>query len=403
MKQGFDKARLAKIGTFLKDRYIDPGLLPMVQASVMRHGKVVFETSMGLGDRERGTPLRDDAIFRIYSMTKPITSIAFMMLVEEGKVALDDPVTKFIPAWKDLGVYAGGEFGEFRSTPATAPMRMVDLLRHTSGLSYRIHDVSPLGRAHQAYKIGQPGGEDLAGAMAQMANIPLHFEPGSAWNYSVATDVVGYLVGLISGMPYHEFLEEKIFKPLGMVDTAFHVREGQEHRFVSCYRLNPAGQVELMDDVETSTYLKPTKYHAGGAGLVSTRADYLQFCRMLLGKGALSDVRLISPKTLALMTANHLPDGKDLTQASIGMFSEATYAGVGFGLGFATTMDPHKTLLPGTAGDYFWGGMASTFFWIDPKEDIAVVLMTQLAPSNSYPIRRQLRTLVYSALVEPAA
>ena len=397
---GFDPDRLARIGAFFEDRYIAPNLLPCAQVTVLRHGEVAWSSSHGMADPERGRPLTDDAIFRIYSMTKPITSIAFMMLVEEGLVGVDDPVHRFIPAWRGLEVMTGGEPGAFTTEKTKAPMRMVDLLRHTSGLSYGLQE-GPLSEAYRQARFGAADGPDLPGMIDKLTELPLAFSPGEAWNYSVSTDVLGYLVRLISGMPFEIFIEERIFKPLGMIDTGFHVRAGQGHRFTACYAMTPEGRRVLQDDPETSRYLSPAHFISGGGGLVSTSHDYARFCQMLLNKGELDGVRLVAPKTLELMATNHLPGGKDLTELSISLFSESAYSGTGFGLGFAVTMDPMKTLIAGSPGEYFWGGMASTAFWIDPVEDLACIFMTQVMPSNAYPIRRQLRTLVYSALVEP--
>jgi CubicO group peptidase (beta-lactamase class C family) len=397
---GFDPDRLARIGTFFEERYIASKLLPCAQVTVLRHGEVAWSSTHGMADPERGRPLTDDAIFRIYSMTKPVTSIAFMMLVEEGLVGLDDPVHRFIPSWRGLEVMTGGELGAFTTEKTKAPMRMVDLLRHTSGLSYGLQE-GALSEAYRQARFGAADGPDLPGLIDKLATLPLAFSPGEAWNYSVSTDVLGYLVGLISGVPFETFIEERIFQPLGMVDTGFHVHEGQGHRFTACYAMTPKGEQVLQDDAETSRYHAPAHFISGGGGLVSTSHDYSRFCQMLLNKGELGGVRLVAPKTLELMAANHLPGGKDLTELSISLFSESAYSGTGFGLGFAVTMDPMKTLIPGSPGEYFWGGMASTAFWIDPIEDLACIFMTQVIPSNAYPIRRQLRTLVYSALVEP--
>jgi CubicO group peptidase (beta-lactamase class C family) len=230
-----------------------------------------------------------------------------------------------------------------------------------------------------------------------LAKMPLEFSPGDAWNYSVSTDVLGYLVGKISGQPFDEFLRERILAPLRMVDTDFHVPESKADRLAACYRFTPGEPMRLVDDPPTSALLHQPAFVSGGGGLVSTMSDYWRFCRMLLNGGSLDGARILSPKTLELMTANHLPHGKDLTQLSVSLFSEATYAGVGFGLGFAVTIDPARTLLPGSVGDFSWGGMASTYFWVDPREELIVIFMTQLMPSATYPLRRELRTLVYSA------
>jgi len=402
--QGFSPDRLTRIDRFLEDRYIATGRIPCAQLQVIRRGETVHEAVLGQADVERGRRLEADAIFRIYSMTKPITSLAFMMLVEEGLVALDDPVHRFIPAWKNLGVFKAGLQGQYMTTPPARPMQMVDLLRHTSGLTYGFQNRTNVDAAYRALKLENTwGGFDLDGFIAALAELPLEFAPGEAWNYSVSTDVLGYLVGKISGVPFEEFLRTRIFEPLGMVDTGFSVPAGQGHRLTACYQAKPGGGMTLQDDPTNSRYLGAPTLVSGGGGLVSTASDYARFCRMLLNKGELDGVRLIAPKTLALMTANHLPGGVDLTQISRSLFSESTNAGVGFGLGFATVFDAPRTLIPCSNGEFYWGGMASTAFWIDPVEEVAVVFMTQLMPSATYPIRRELRTLVYSALMESQA
>ena len=397
---GFSSERLKKIDPFLTAKYVEPGRIPCAQVQVLRRGELVHEAVLGLADVERGRKLARDAVFRIYSMTKPITSVAFMMLVEEGLVALDDPVSRFIPEWKDLGVFAAG-IGPFMTTPPTRPMQMVDLLRHTSGLTYGFQTRTNVDAAYRKLKISETHGLDMDGFVNALAKLPLEFNPGEAWNYSISTDVLGVLVQRISGKPFDQFLQDRIFGPLGMTDTGFTVRENQKSRLAACYNAKPGGGMELQDDPETSTYLTPPSFQSGGGGLVSTADDYMKFCRMLVNRGELDGQRLLSPKTLKLMASNHLPGGQDLTKLSRSLFSEATNAGVGFGLGFAVTFDPVQALLPSSPGEYYWGGAASTAFWIDPVEEVAVVFMTQLLPSSTYPIRRELRTLVYAALTDP--
>jgi CubicO group peptidase (beta-lactamase class C family) len=390
--------RLARIDRVLQTRYLDTRKLPCAVTLVEHKGKVVHRSALGLMDVERARPVRDDTLFRIYSMTKPITSIAFMMLVEEGAVALDEPVHRHIPQWRDLAVFEAGFLDTFRTKRTSGPMRIIDLLRHTSGLTYGFQQRTNVDAAYRKYGLGEIGGAVGLDAMIDgLAKMPLEFSPGDAWNYSVATDVLGYLVAKISGMPFERFLRERIFDPLGMHDTGFHVPESKASRLAACYRFTPTAPMRLVDDPPSSAFLQPPAFVSGGGGLVSTLSDYLRFCQMLMNGGSLDGARIISPKTLELMTANHLPNGRDLTQLSVSLFSEATYAGVGFGLGFAVTVDPARTLLPGTAGDFSWGGMASTYFWVDPREELIVIFMTQLMPSATYPLRRELRTLVYSA------
>ncbi|WP_310540904.1 serine hydrolase domain-containing protein [Phenylobacterium sp.] len=400
-KLGFSSERLGKLDAFLASRYVEQGKIPCAQVQISRRGELVHETLLGLADRERGKAVATDTLFRIYSMTKPVTSLAFMMLVEEGLVALDDPVSRFIPEWKNLGVFAAGVSPQFMTTPPVRPMQMIDLLRHTSGLTYGFQNRGNVDAAYRKLKIADPHGLDFDGFVAELAKLPLEFSPGEAWNYSISTDVLGVLVERISGMPFQTFLQTRIFDPLKMTDTGFQVREDQRPRFAACYNATASGGLSLQDDPETSPYLNAPSFHSGGGGLVSTAKDYMAFCRMLGNGGVLDGQRLIAPKTLKLMASNHLPGGQDLTDLSRSLFSEATNAGVGFGLGFAVTFDPVKAMLTSSPGEYYWGGAASTAFWIDPVEDIQVVFMTQVLPSSSYPIRRELRTLVYSALVEP--
>jgi CubicO group peptidase (beta-lactamase class C family) len=395
---GLSAARLQHLDRMLQTRYLETGRLPCAMTLVHRRGELVHWSSLGQMDVERKRAVQDDTIFRIYSMTKPITSVALMMLVEEGLIALDDPVHRHIPAWRDLGVFEAGFIDTFRTRRTDGPMRVVDLLRHTSGLTYGFQHRTNVDSAYRKLKLGEIDGPIALDTMIDgLAKLPLEFSPGASWNYSVSTDVVGYLVAKLSGMPFDEFLSSRILKPLGMHDTGFFVPPEKASRLAACYTAAPGSRMKLLDDPETSGYRKPPSFISGGGGLVSTMADYLRFCRLLISGGELDGVRLLSPKTLELMTTNHLPGNRDLTEMSVSLFSESTYAGVGFGLGFAVTMNPARTLLPGTAGDYSWGGMASTYFWIDPREELIVIFMTQLTPSATYPIRRELRTLVYSA------
>jgi CubicO group peptidase (beta-lactamase class C family) len=406
---GMSKAALERIDTHLRTRYVDAGRFPGTQLVIYRRGKLVHNSALGYADVERKVPVRDDTIFRIYSMTKPITSVAFMMLFEEGRVALDDPVHKYIPEWKNLGVFVAGSAPAFVTRPPARPMLIVDLLRHTSGLTYGFQQRSNVDAAYRAAKPTNTGTWDTM--IEDLSKIPLEFSPGEAWNYSVSADVTGYLVGKISGMPFEQFLKKRIFDPLGMNDTAFHVPSEKAHRLAACYSADPPDRLSfaaaerkvglyLQDDPATSAFLKPPSFMSGGGGLVSTAADYLTFCRALVNGGEVGGVRLLGPKTLKLMTTNHLPGGADLPTMSRAMFSEATYNGIGFGLGFAVTMDPAVTLLPGSAGEFNWGGAASTAFWVDPAEELITIFMTQLMPSSAYPLRRELRTLVYSAITE---
>ncbi len=404
---GFAEDRLARAAQTIKTRYVDSGLIPGALTLVWRRGEIAHLSLSGVSDLERNTPMRQDAIFRLYSMTKPITSVAALMLMEEGRLGLDDFVHRTIPGFEHLAVFGGGNLDSgFLSQPAARPMKVIDLMRHTSGLTYGFIGRTNLDAAYAKLKLAEPdtmGG--LPAMIAQLEQLPLEFSPGTAWNYSVATDVVGYLVEKLSGQSFGDFVRSRILTPLGMNDTDFYVLSEKQARLASCYYAK-AGKLLLYDDGRKSTYANPPALESGGGGLAGTAADYLRFCRMLLGGGALDGARLLSPKTVALMTMNQLPGGKEMTELmpSTTMFNESGYSGVGFGLGVAVTTNLRHTGLPGTVGEYGWGGAAGTYFFCDPKEDLAVVFMTQvLASPERIRLRRDLRSLVYGAMTESFA
>ena len=411
---GMSSARLARLDEIMTRRYVDGGYLPGILTYVYRKGHLVHTGISGHMDLERGKKMQEDAIFRIYSMSKPITAVALMMLVEEGLVGLDDAVSSHIPAWRDLGVYASGTPSlladappTFMTTPLQRPMKVIDLATHTSGLTYGFMMRTAVDSAYRRAKVTDrqtPGG--LSAMVDQLARIPLDFSPGTAWNYSVSIDVLGYLVEKLSGVSFGEFLRTRLFLPLGMTDTAFDVPANKIDRFTSCYQPESAsGGLRLQDDARESPYAKPALLESGGGGLVSTAHDYLRFCRMMLNGGTLDGVQILSPKTVALFSLNYLPEGREVADMSLpGMFSESGYAGVGFSLGCGVNVDVAKTRLPGSLGEYFWGGAASTAFWIDPKEELTVVFMTQVIGSPArLTLRRDLRTLVYAAMTESFA
>jgi CubicO group peptidase (beta-lactamase class C family) len=396
---GLSAARLARVGQWMKG-WVDSGRLPGMVTCVMRKGELAFAETYGKADVERNKPMRPDTIFRIYSMTKPLTSTAIMMLYEEGRFQLDDPIAKFIPAFANPRVYSGGSRGKIETVPAEREINFRDLLTHTSGLTYGFMESNPVDAAYRA-KDGvdfQTADTSLKQVVEKLATLPLIAQPGKAWNYSVSTDVLGYLVEVISGQPFEKYLVEKVTKPLGMVDTDFFVPKEKHDRFAANYSAGPGGKLELLDDPAKSRYLAPRKVNSGGGGLVSTAFDYLRFCKFMLNKGELDGVRLLGRKTVELMTMNHL--NGDMADMGTPRFSESTYTGIGFGLGFSVMIDPAKAYIAGTPGEFAWGGAASTAFWIDPKEDMAVVLLTQLMPSSTYPIRRELRVLTYQAIVD---
>ncbi|NJC34309.1 CubicO group peptidase (beta-lactamase class C family) [Sphingomonas jejuensis] len=396
---GFDPDRLQRIDRFLQQRYIETGRLLGTQLLISRDGEPVHFASTG-AMRQDGVPTRPDTIYRIASMTKPITSVAFMMQVEEGRVALDDRVDTVVPEFANVGVHAAGGSGGYVRTPPERPMLMIDLLRHTSGLTYGFQNRTVVDAAYREAGIEAfHGNHDLDSMAGILGQLPLEFSPGELWNYSMATDVLGLIVQRLDGAPLDQVLKRRLFDPLGMTDTGFVVPADKVDRLADCHAVVPGG-VALYDEAVRSRWLRQPKLLSGGGGLVSTSADYHRFCRMMMDGGALDGARILSPKTIALMTANHLPGNSDLTSLSRSMFSEATNAGIGFGLGLAVTMDPARTMLAGSAGEYHWGGMFSTAFFIDPVERIITVFMAQLSPSSTYPVRRELRTMIYGALVD---
>src|SRR4029077_13001412 len=409
-KVGMSSARLARLDQVMKHRYVDSGYLPGMLVHVYRKGHLVHTGMSGQMDIERGRPMREDAIFRIYSMSKPITAVALMMLVEEGMIGLDDVVHSHIPAWKNLGVYASGMPSllpdappGFLTTPTLRPMKVVDLATHTSGLTYGFMMRSAVDAAYRSAKVAdRESAVGLHGMIEQLSQIPLDFSPGTAWNYSVSIDVLGYLVEKLSGMSFGEFLRARLFEPLGMNDTAFYVPPDKIERCTSCYQPDVKNGLKLQDDARESPYAKPPKLESGGGGLVSTAQDFLRFCRMMLNGGALDGVQILSPKTVSLFSLNYLPDGREIADMTLpGMFSESGYAGVGFSIGCGVNVNVARTRLPGSLGEYFWGGAAATAFWIDPKEEPSGPFMTQAIGSEArLTLRRDLLTLVYSAITE---
>ncbi len=393
-----DGARLERITEHFTTQFIDTGKIAGCQIAVCRGGHVAYQRSFGLRDRERSLPMDDDTIFRIFSMTKPIASLALMQLYERGKFQLLDPVHRYIPEWRTLQVGDVQADQSIRLVKPDRPMNIRDVLMHTTGLPGALMPDNPIDQKFAEARSAAKGGMTLEGITSLLAEHPLKFQPGTHWNYGLSTDIVGRLVEIFSGLTLDAYLQQYIFEPLGMVDTGFYVPEQSRHRLASGYRYRPANSPALMDDAETSRYLRPRSYLSGAGGLVSTTHDYVAFCQMLANGGQLHGRRIIGRKTIELMTQNHLPGGATLMDMAIGGFGEAGFEGVGFGLGFAVGLGPAATAMAGSAGDYYWGGAASTAFWVDPVEDLFVVFMTQLFPSIAYPFRSQLRALVYQAI-----
>ena len=404
---GLSTARLERITEHLERNYIAPGKIAGCQVAVARHGHLAYFRSFGQMDRERGVSMTDDAIFRIYSMTKPITSVALMTLYERGYFQLNDPVSRFFPAWRDHRVWISGRGAEMKTEAPAQPVTMRHMLSHTGGLTYGAALAAlgapdsghPVDQVYAEVGVQRGPGETLMEFMEKLAKVPLRYQPGERWMYSLSTDVCGALVEKISGQRFDKYLSEAIFEPLGMKDTSFVVAPNKLPRFCANYRRKPDKTLELVDDPQTSTYLKEPSFFSGGGGLTGTTEDYVRFCEMIRRGGELDGARVLGPRTIELMHRNHLKDGQDLTQMAIGGFSETANEGVGFGLGFATVLDSVKS---GSiaAGDYYWGGAASTIFWVDQADDLVVVFMTQLMPSGAFNFRGQLKSIIYSSIVE---
>lgn len=404
-RTGLDAERLERIGAHLDRWYLEPGKLPGYDVAVLRRGRLAYRRMGGLANVETGQPLTDDTIYRIYSMTKPVTSVALMQLYEQARFQLDEPVSRFLPEWSGgHRVWISGDGEDLVTEPAARPISFRDLLTHTAGLTYGaslaplgIPPESPVDQIYIDLKIGNDMNSSLDETVERLSRVPLRFQPGSRWMYSIATDVCGALIERISGQPIGEYFNEHIFEPLGMTDTAFHVPADKADRFAANYIRTPARLLQPIEFPVGMNFHEIPAGPSGGGGLVGTMADYLRFADMLSRGGQLDGRRVIGERTLDLMGANHLPGGKSLADLAFGFFAEAVYAGAGFGLGFASTVDP---VAAGSlaSGDLYWGGAASTYFWIDRDEELAVVFMTQLMPSNAYDIRRQLKQLVYAAI-----
>jgi CubicO group peptidase (beta-lactamase class C family) len=397
---GFDPGRLQRIDTHFR-RYVDDGRLAGATIAVARHRRVVHLSHHGLADVEAGRPVADDTLWRIYSMTKPITSVAALMLYERGALELTDPVSRFLPSFADLRVYRAGPAAAPATVPVSEPVRVWHLLTHTAGLTYGFHHAHPVDEIYRAkgFEFGAPRGMDLAAACDAWAGLPLVHQPGAEWNYSVATDVLGRVVEVASGQTLEEFFAEHVLGPLDMTDTAFSVAPADLDRLAALYVPNPAGGLRRSGAMGDAATRRPT-FLSGGGGLVSTAADYHRFTQLLARGGDLDGVRLLGPRTVAYMTRNHLPGDADLEAFGRPIFAESSFRGVGFGLGVSVVLDPAAGKALTSAGEFAWGGLASTAFYVDPVEDVTAMFFTQLVPSSTHPIRSQLRTLVNQALVD---
>lgn len=394
---GFDAGRLGRIDTHFR-RYVDDGRLAGWTVAVARRGRVAHLAHYGLRDLDAALPVTDDTLWRIYSMTKPITSVAALMLYERGALDLTDPISRFLPAFADMRVYRAGSALNPGTTAAVEPIRVWHLLTHTAGLTYGFHHAHPVDEIYRAkgYEFGVPRGTDLAAACDTWASLPLVHQPGAEWNYSVATDVLGRVVEVASGRRLDDFLTDEILTPLDMTDTAFSAADPD--RLATLYVPKPGGGLARSPMGDAAT--RDPTFLSGGGGLVSTAADYQRFVQLLARGGELDGVRLLGPRTVAYMTRNHLPGNRDLEAFGRPLFAESNFRGVGFGLGVSVVLDPAAGKILTSAGEYAWGGLASTAFYVDPVEDVTATFFTQLMPSSAYPLRAQLRALVNQALVD---
>ena len=386
---GFSPERLGRIRTLLQ-RLVDEGKLPGFVTLVARRGEIAYLDAVGYRDVAGKRPYTPDTITRIYSMTKPITTVALLMLYEQSLFNLHDPLYEYLPEFKDSTVYENGEI-----VPAQTPITIQHILTHTSGHTYGDPQGHPVDRQYHAADL-----ENMSRTTEEIsqtiAALPLRFQPGTQWHYGMATDVVGRLVEVLSGQSLADFIDQHICQPLGMVDSAFHIDLQKLDRFATLYHVTPENPLAVYDEPTTSQYLPPVAFHSGGAGMVSTVGDYFRFAQCLANRGVLAGVRLLGRKTVERMRMNHLatellPPGYETSEPMLGL---------GFGLGVSTVLDVAQTGMMGSNGDHGWGGYAETVFWIDPQEEMVVINMTQCIPSGYYPVRQLLRTAVYQALVD---
>lgn len=398
---GFDRARLEAMPDYFNS-YLDKEKFAGMSILVAREGKIAQLSHRGTMGFERDEALDDNAIFRIYSMTKPITSVAIMQLYEQARVLLTDPITKFIPAFKDVKVFDKGTPSDYSVRDPERMITLHDLLTHQSGLTYDFMLEHPVDAIYRNNKINGARSEKLDSAelCAKLAEMPLLFSPGTAWNYSVATDVLGHIVELVSGQTLDAYFKEHILDPLGMHDTFFHIPDDKRHRLMNNYAFDPIKRTTtLVDSPEKTIYRPGRKFLSGGGGLLSTMGDYFRFADMLRrgGTGA-GGAKILSRKTVEKMSSNQLPRNRTLEEHGFGEFTEVAYPGTGFGLGLSSVIDAGVTVSTNSVGNTSWGGLASTIFWNDPVEDMTVIMMTQLMPASTYPLRPQVAQLVYSAL-----
>lgn len=394
---GLSAQRLKILDTAFQSE-VDRGKLAGAVVLILRNGKVAYSRAFGYQDREKQIVMKPDAIFRIASMTKPLVSVAAMMLVEEGKLQLVTPVSTFLPEFKEVKVGVekvndGTGKPELVLEPPRREMTIHDLLRHTSGLTYGQFGDSLVKQAYRSANIGAPG-DSLAAVVSKLAQLPLAYQPGTTFEYSMSTDVLGRVVEVVSGMELDRFIAERITQPLGMPDTGFYISEGQAGRVAEPQVDAATGKRPPMRDVS----VRPS-WLSGGGGMVSTAPDYARFCQMLLNGGSFEGSRFLSPRTVAYMTTDHLPSGTPISQAvqGFGSLAPSPALGQGFGLGFAVRTDAGRNPMPGSVGEFYWTGSSGTTFWIDPKEGLIAVLMIQVPLNQGAYYRSLIRNMVYQA------
>jgi len=397
---GFDPGRIARIPTYFDD-LVAAGHLSGWLTTINRDGKLVWVGRGGHRDRERSLEVTDDTIWRLFSMTKPITAVAALMLYEEGKFDLNDEVSRWISEFKEPRVYVEGPAIAMTTRPASEPVRVHHLFTHMAGLTYGFQSVSPVDACYRAMGYDElswkfPEGADLASAVRDWSTAPLLFDPGSAWNYSIGLEVLGRLIEIWSGQRLDHFIAEHILDPLGMTDTEWYCPPEKKERLAMLY-LNYNGAALAIEEIGSAFLKEPTLF-LGGGGLVSTAGDFQSFMSMLLNHGTWNGTTFLAPRTVEMMTCNHLPDNATIGDLGRGVFSNDGQVGNGYGLGVAVTVDQIRNKSLMTEGSYFWGGAASTSFWIDPEEDLSVAFYAQLLPSTSHTWRRTLHQLVYSSL-----
>lgn len=403
--QGMSAKKLQQINDWLQENYIDTRRIPGAQVLVTRNEKPVWHSCLGMADVENKKAVSADTIYRIYSMTKPVTSIAAMQLYEKGMFRLDDPISRYIPAFKNQQVFKSGAHPAFITEAPMREITMHDLLTHQSGLTYGFQMMNNVDAAYRSANLDNHGGaadKNLEEWTESVAQMPLLFSPGTSWNYSVSTDVLGYLMQVLSDMPFEDYLQKNIFDPLGMNDTGFGVSDEQLPRFASCYLHTSfdAPPTLLDPPSKDSSYYGDITRVSGGGGLVSTMGDYNRFATMLAAGGSLDGTSIIGSHTLNYMTQNHLPQNASVADLTAGVFGEEVFQGLGFGLGFGVITDPAKMQLTSSRGEFSWEGMASTLFWVDPIQKLTFIFMTQLIPFNTYPFSRLIKPMLYAAVTD---